>query len=83
MVEVAFALNAPEVHEVYLAGNFNEWSTSPPPLKKERDGMWKIKLPKGRHGYKYFADGKWVQNMPCTIVAPITFGTGNCVVAVA
>ncbi len=82
--EVEFALNVPEAHEVHLAGSFNDWNTESLPLKKERDGMWKIKvkLPKGRHEYKYFIDGKWSQNMSCTM-APNVFGTNNCVVAVA
>ncbi len=82
--EVEFALNVPEAREVHLAGSFNDWSTRSLPLKKDRDGMWKVKvrLPKGRHEYKYFIDGKWHQNMSCSIV-PNTFGTNNCVVAVA
>jgi 1,4-alpha-glucan branching enzyme len=85
MQEVEFALNAPEAHEVHLAGSFNDWNTSSLPLKKDRDGMWKVKvkLPRGRHEYKYFTDGKWSQNMQCATVAPNTFGTSNCVVAVA
>jgi|SRR5208337_4240372 len=84
MQEVEFALYAPEAHEVHLAGSFNDWNTGSLPLKKEKDGMWKInvKLPKGRHEYKYFTDGKWAQNMPCSITAPNTFGTNNCVAAV-
>jgi 1,4-alpha-glucan branching enzyme len=84
MQEVEFALYAPEAHDVHLAGSFNDWNTGSLPLRREKDGMWKIKvkLPKGRHEYKYFADGKWTQNMPCSITTPNTFGTNNCVAAV-
>jgi len=83
--EVEFSLYAPEAHEVHLAGSFNDWNTESLLLKKDNGGMWKIKikLPKGRYEYKYFADGVWAQNMQCGILAPNAFGTNNCVVAVA
>jgi 1,4-alpha-glucan branching enzyme len=82
---VEFAINAPKAHEVHLAGSFNDWNTGSMPLRKDKDGMWRIKvnLHKGRHEYKYFIDGEWAHNMPCTTVVPNTFGTSNCVVAVA
>jgi 1,4-alpha-glucan branching enzyme len=83
--EVDFSIYAPHAHEVYLAGSFNDWNTGSLPLKKEKAGMWniKVKLPKGRYEYKLIVDGKWAQNTPCSILAPNTFGTNNCVVAVA
>lgn len=85
MREVEFTLNAPDARSVYVAGSFNDWDTKALPLKKYRDGTWraKIDLPIGRHEYKYFIDGAWAQDTPCTEKIPNTFGTENCAIDVS
>lgn len=47
--------------KVYLAGSFNNWSTNQT-LMQLTDSGWvaSIKLPPGKHTYKYIADGKWM-----------------------
>jgi 1,4-alpha-glucan branching enzyme len=50
-----------EAHEVYLAGNFNNWSTLSDPMKFE-NGAWSIQinLEPGVWAYKFIVDGRWI-----------------------
>lgn len=82
--EVEFTYYAPEAKKVCLAGKFNDWNTTSMPMKKGKDGTWRIKMKllPGSYEYKYFADGAWVQNIPAATKVPNTFGTYNCVIAV-
>jgi 1,4-alpha-glucan branching enzyme len=82
--DVEFSYYAPAANKVCLAGKFNAWSTTTLPMKKGKDGTWKIsiKLQQGKHEYKYFVDGAWVQNVPCSDKVPNPFGTYNCIMGV-
>ncbi len=82
--DVEFGLYAPEAKKVYIAGKFNNWSTEQYPMKKGKDGYWriKIKLSTGSQEYKYFVDGAWAQDVPCAALVPNPFGTSNCVISV-
>ncbi len=82
--EVEFAFSAPGARNVSLAGKFNDWNTSSMPMKKGKDGIWriKLKLPQGKHEYKYFVDGAWVHEVPGCNAVPNAFGTHNCVIIV-
>ncbi len=81
---VEFTYYAPAAKKVCLAGKFNSWNTNSLPMKKGKDGVWKIsiKLQPGRHEYKYFVDNAWAQNEPCSDKVPNAFGTYNCVMGV-
>lgn len=61
--EIEFSIYAPEVREVFLAGEFNSWDPQALPMKKDLQGVWrtKIKLPAGRYQYKFFIDGVWFE----------------------
>jgi 1,4-alpha-glucan branching enzyme len=63
---VEFTFNAPDAKEVFLAGEFNHWDTRSLPMKKDKKGVWKmkIKLPTGRYEYKFIADNVWVEHLP-------------------
>jgi len=82
--EVEFTFPAPEARKVCIAGKFNAWDTSSTPMKKGKDGTWriKLKLPPGEYEYKYFVDGAWVSDLKCPELAPNPFGTNNCVISV-
>ena len=81
---VEFSYNAPTAKKVCLAGKFNAWNTNSLPMRKGKDGMWtiSIKLQPGQHEYKFFVDGAWAQNAPCSNKVPNPFGTYNCVMGV-
>lgn len=66
-VEHTFTLRvAPEVKSVFLAGTFNGWSATSTPLVRQADRSWSValRLPFGRHEYKFVLDGpdgrKWL-----------------------
>jgi 1,4-alpha-glucan branching enzyme len=81
---VEFGLYAPEAKKVYIAGKFNDWNMEQYPMKKGKDGYWriKIKLSTGTHEYKYFVDGAWAQDVSGAALVPNPFGTSNCVISV-
>ncbi|HUL00872.1 MAG TPA: isoamylase early set domain-containing protein [Nitrospirota bacterium] len=84
--EVDFSFSAPKATRVFLAGKFNAWNTSSLPMKKGKDGVWriKVKLAQGQHEYKYFVDGTWAQETACAGLDKVinAYGTYNCIVSV-
>ncbi len=58
---VEFQYNAPDAQSVSVAGTFNEWNTSATPMQKNDDGVWTatVKMPPGKHQYKFVVDGNW------------------------
>ncbi|HCT45565.1 MAG TPA: glycoside hydrolase family 13, partial [Phycisphaerales bacterium] len=47
-------LAAPDASEVFVAGSFNEWSTTTHAMTRDRQGWWEIELdlPPSRYEYK-------------------------------
>jgi 1,4-alpha-glucan branching enzyme len=82
--EVEFTYPAPEAGKVCIAGKFNGWDTGSTPMKKGKDGTWriKLKLSPGEYEYKYFVDGAWASDLKCPELVPNPFGTKNCVISV-
>jgi 1,4-alpha-glucan branching enzyme len=82
--EVEFTFSAPNAKKVCIAGKFNEWNTSATPMKKSKDGTWKVKvkLSPGKYEYKYFVDGDWASDRSCSELVSNPFGTTNCVISV-
>lgn len=82
--KVEFNFYCPHANEVYLAGEFNDWNIGSLPMKKDEEGIWKteIKLIPGRYEYKFFADGRWIEEIAGveTILNP--FGTKNFIISV-
>jgi 1,4-alpha-glucan branching enzyme len=58
-----FSLYAPDVSEVYLAGDFNGWQPDAKEyrLRKHKGDIWKkkVKLKSGRYEYQFVVDGQW------------------------
>ncbi len=81
---VEFRLDAPAAEAVYLAGEFNGWDTPSLPMKKCKDGIWKVraKLPPGRYEYKLMADRMWIEDLRDAERAMNPFGTQNFVIRV-
>jgi 1,4-alpha-glucan branching enzyme len=78
---VRFEFSAPEAREVFVAGEFNNWDGRANPLKKEKNGMWKLTLPlmPGRYEYRFLTDGNWENDPSCSGCVPNEFGSLNCV----
>ena len=81
---VEFSLSAPEANEVYLAGEFNRWDVRSMPMKRGKDGNWKVQtsLPPGRYEYKFVADNYWVEDSPGGEFVANPFGSQNLVLRV-
>ncbi len=81
---VNFTLNAPEAGEIFLAGDFNQWDTRSLSMKRDKKGIWKLKipLPPGRYEYKFYVDGKWFEGSTDGEQVFNPFGTQNSVIEV-
>ena len=82
--KVVFEFFAPQAEKVELVASFNGWDPSKTPLAKERGGKWKVtvKLPQGRHEYRYRVDGNWQNDQKPVECVPNPFGSWNCVLEI-
>lgn len=80
-----FSLVAPEAKAVFVAGEFNHWSTTATPLQRGDDGKWTVDvpLPPGKHSYKFIVDGDWKVDDANPEQTPDGFGGMNSVVTVS
>jgi len=81
---ITFSLNADKSTQVALAGDFNNWSQTSHPMKKNKKGMWEksLMLDIGRYEYKFFVDGHWQSDPQNGQVCKNSFGTINNVLMV-
>jgi 1,4-alpha-glucan branching enzyme len=79
-----FKLYAPQAKRVSLAGSFNNWNTKMLSAKKDSKGNWaaKVNLKPGRHEYKFFVDGSWLNDPHCTSLVPNAFGSQNSIIEI-
>lgn len=83
--KITFSILLPDVQEVALCGDFNQWSTTSHPMKRSAKGLWSkaLYLAPGRYEYKFLVDGKWMTDPKNPQVARNPFGTVNNVLVVA
>lgn len=95
---VEFFITLPDAGTAFLAGDFNGWDPRSLPMEKTEDGRWTISLDlhPGGHEFKVVADGSWVEEMQCSVMAegetfgllltsqtiPNPFGTHNFLIEV-
>jgi 1,4-alpha-glucan branching enzyme len=79
--KVEFSLVAPGAKTAFIAGSFNQWNRSSHPLKKDKQGIWKMSIPLelGEYEYRFFVDGEWQNDPKCSSFIENPFGTVNCV----
>jgi 1,4-alpha-glucan branching enzyme len=84
-VEVEFSLDAPEAKNVFVAGTFNNWVTDKDRLKKDAQGIWRVKLsiPAGKHEYKFMVDGQWKEDPANPNKVSDPYGGSNSVIEVS
>ena len=70
-------------HEVFLAGDFNNWSQTET-LMKEIDGIYEMTLylKKGKYAYKFIIDGKWLSDDNADDFVDDGFGGQNSIIYV-
>jgi 1,4-alpha-glucan branching enzyme len=84
VMKTEFSLLAPGAKNVFIAGSFNQWNPSSVPLKKDRQGIWKIslQLDLGQYEYRFVVDGEWQNDPNCPSLVENPFGTFNCLTVV-
>ena len=83
--EVAFVLSSPEAEEVYLCGDFNDWSPGSIPMIRHGEDHWwerRLALAPGRYEYKFIVNGVWIHNPDAPANVPNVYGSLNSVVEV-
>lgn len=80
---VTFALPADaNAKTACLCGDFNQWDPSVHPMKKQKDGSFKIavKLNFGQqYQFRYLLDGdRWENDWEADSYVPNSYGTENC-----
>ncbi len=85
VVEVTFALERSEAQEVYLCGDFNQWShRASRMIRRNGNHLWekRLALPPGRYEYKFVVDGAWTSDPNEHESASNAFGSKNSVLVV-
>jgi 1,4-alpha-glucan branching enzyme len=82
--EVEVVYEAPQAREVFLAGDFNNWSLDALPLHRNGDGVWRAKLAlaPGEHQYRFIVDGNWQDDPRALTFVANVFGSQNAVLHV-
>lgn len=77
--KIQFSLVAGDATKVSLVGEFNDWNPGSDPMQIDESGIWtKTKnLPPGNIEYKFWVDGKWMQDPENMRTCPNCFGTLN------
>lgn len=66
---------------VFLAGDFNSWSPSAFPMKKQGDEwVFTVNLSIGKHLYKYIVDGNWILDPTNKLWEQNEERTGNSII---
>jgi 1,4-alpha-glucan branching enzyme len=81
---VVFEVDLPSAGQVFLAGQFNDWSPTADALTKSEDGLWRVtlKLKPGKYEYKFVVDGQWMEDPANPDKVPDPYGGSNSVVTV-
>ena len=76
-----FQILEPHANNVELVGDFTAWVEHPIPLKRQKDGIWKVVVPlaPGQHEYRFVVDGQWRDDSQCSFRRANPFGGENCV----
>jgi hypothetical protein len=61
-VRMSFVLLDLAANRVSLSGDFNGWSPSATPMRRDSSGYWEttVDLAPGRYQYKFVVDGEWI-----------------------
>jgi 1,4-alpha-glucan branching enzyme len=81
-----FSLQASDVNEVYLAGDFNNWQPDAKEyrMRKFKGDIWRkmVQLKPGRYEYQFVVDGQWWCDPKNENRVTNEFCTQNCVIEV-
>ncbi len=73
-----------DARTLHLVGDFNDWDQEATPMKKLKDGTFKITIeltPGCEYHFRYLLDGEfWINEWHADDYASNPFGADNCVV---
>jgi chromosome partitioning protein len=83
--EIMFNLAAPKAKEVYVVGDFNNWTPDENSRMQLEQDAWKKKLPlePGRYHYRFVVDGKWVDDPSNPKKESNPFGDTNSLIEIS
>lgn len=66
---------------VSVAGDFNNWDPQAHPLRRGKDGIWRVavSMKPGRYEYKFVVDGEWRPDPFNPDMVPDSHGGSNSV----
>lgn len=74
------------IEHIYLVGDFNEWDQTATPLKRNKQGAYRVALelePGRAYEFRYVINGRhWCNDWAADAYAPSAYGADNCVVEV-
>jgi hypothetical protein len=82
---ILFIINAPNAQNVYLTGEFTDWSREGIRMEKdEKTGFWKtvLHLEPGEYEYRFIVDGVWLKDPNNTDSVLNEFGQENSLLIV-
>lgn len=84
-VKVTFAMPSIEgCQQLYLCGDFNEWSQTATPMERAVDGTWSVTLelePDREYQYRYLADDQtWHNDWAADDYMGNPYGSDNSVI---
>ncbi len=81
---IKFTYYDPNAGKVFLAGSFNNWSTTQTPMNKNQEGTWSttLNLDPGEHEYKFVVDGAWITDMENPNTKSDPYGGMNSIVEI-
>src|SRR5579883_3255159 len=76
-----FRFTEPSANGVLLVGDFTAWQQRPIRMERGDDGIWTttVKLPPGKHCYRFIVDGEWRNDPECQQRVPNPYGGDNMV----
>ena len=80
-----FTLEAAEAKEVFLMGDFNNWSPGKHSMQKDKNGRWnkRVMLSPGDHEYKFLVDGQWEEDPLNNRRCSNRFGSFNSIISLS
>lgn len=82
--EVLVEIRDLPARKVVITGDFSGWSLDRYPMRKEPDGVWRMRLHlrPGEYQYRLRVDGEWRDDPHATRRVPNPYGGENAVMAV-
>jgi 1,4-alpha-glucan branching enzyme len=75
-----------DTETAYLVGEFNDWDTTSHPMRRSKDGSFKLTLslkPGHKYGFRYLLDGnRWMNDGLADAYQPNPFGGEDSIVQV-